>query len=298
MDGPRPESPIRQISLDGPPSDGPRGGKAAPRAAQAGVARVRSPSSSPRSPPSPRSPSSPRSRRESFDSPTLKRPLEERREGEERSRPPKRVNSYSELNFGLICRVDSLASMALPELGAVEAPASCETAGSARAPPPSPARERWAPDLGDITQSPVAAYRGLGAPAAPPVDRAPAASPTRRSLRQTAARQRRRENSFSELGLVGDEAVDAAAAAVDGALPPSPPISIAPADKPAAADAIAPSTPVAVASSWAGGDRGTSAAPVAIPGAPRDRGFTESIDFGGFSPSPTRRTRRSASSWL
>lgn len=222
-----------------------------------------------------RSPSSPRRKRTSDDA---RSPAGSFDDGD--ARPPKRVNSYSELNFGAICRVDSLASMALPELGATE---------SSGPPPPasSPSkREAWAPRLADITASPVAATRSLGgaaADAAPRVERVslapPAASPVRRSARHAPRRDlRRRENSFSELGLVGEEPPDSAA-------PPSPPIEIKPPQ-------LTPSLPVAVARSWDAPPRDSDGYPQS-----RSRGFTETLDFGGFSPSPTRKNR-SASSWL
>ena len=240
-----------------------------------------------------RSPSSPRRKRTSDDA---RSPAGSFDDGD--ARPPKRVNSYSELNFGAICRVDSLASMALPELGATE---------SSGPPPPasSPSkREAWAPRLADITASPVAATRSLGgaaADAAPRVERAalappaagpppspvraaparaaPAASPVRRSARHAPRRDlRRRENSFSELGLVGEEPPESAT-------PPSPPIEIKPPQ-------LTPSLPVAVARSWDAPPRDSDGYPQS-----RSRGFTETLDFGGFSPSPTRKNR-SASSWL
>ena len=70
---------------------------------------LRSPPASPAKPAE--SPTSPTARK------TAKRSLGETSPGGSRPPRPKRVNSYSELNFSSIVRVDSLGTMALPAFG-------------------------------------------------------------------------------------------------------------------------------------------------------------------------------------
>ena len=89
---------------------------------------LRSPPASPAKPAE--SPTSPTARK------TAKRSLGETSPGGSRPPKPKRVNSYSELNFSSIVRVDSLGTMALPAFG--EGGSASEDENSKRRPARAP----------------------------------------------------------------------------------------------------------------------------------------------------------------
>jgi len=232
---------------------------------------------------------------------TQKRNLGEMSPGGLKQPRPKRVNSYSELNFSSIVRVDSLGTMALPAFAVGEGSTEDKVEK----------RSTRAPSFGidvdeadgqflleedevraDVTAgaTPPAIVAAFGRarpmpaprPVLPPAKRvtvapAPTPPPARRPS------MRRNAHSFAE---IGEEEVEPAPAAPAPAPSPSvpirsvdqsPPIAIAPRDP-----RSPPSRPVPIGAA--------ASAPRGFPTG--QRGFGESLDLGGFSPGAPTSERR------
>ena len=251
---------------------------------------LRSPPASPAKPAE--SPTSPTARK------TAKRSLGETSPGGSRPPRPKRVNSYSELNFSSIVRVDSLGTMALPAFG--EGGSASEDENSKRRPARAPSfgidvdeeeevdsSEQRADTTAGATPPAIVAAFGSRPMPPPPVPQPRGASPgvVTASPGPTPPPQprpsvRRNARSFAELGEEEVVREEEPWVAPEPASQPSPPIAIG---QPAPQTRASP--PIAIAPR---GPRSPPLRPPARSAEPRfptgHRGFGESLDLGGFSP--------------
>ena len=249
---------------------------------------LRSPPASPAKPAE--SPTSPTARK------TAKRSLGETSPGGSRPPRPKRVNSYSELNFSSIVRVDSLGTMALPAFG--EGGSASEDEHSKRRPARAPSfgidvdevdegetEQRADTTAGATPPAIVAAFGSRPMPPPPQVPRGASpgvvtASPGPTPPPQPRPSVRRNARSFAELGEEEIVKEDEQWVAPEPISQPSPPIAIGQPAPPTRA-----SPPIAIAPR---GLRSPPLRPPARSAEPRfptgHRGFGESLDLGGFSP--------------